>query len=548
MHRPIRKKYRKALLAAAVGALGLSSSAFAVSTWFDATLVPGVGGKEPAGTYAHTLNNAGQMPVRLLTGGVSTLGFYSAGATTELLDGGGLPFTPQNVRNMDEAGNITGRYNGLSMIYMNGPLTNFPTLAAGLNSDIPTALTTQYFGSTPSGKVIMQSPALLYDFPTNTQTAVGGSLAIFDVNGRGEIAGYVNILNNPAGIWIPAADPVRWPGMVAGTNNVGGPSPYPGANNRSISDRGAMTGYAPGQVVGQQGYIRVRENASYYMANILTTGRAINHNSGSLEGGANNGNIAAGQNFFMVGTTIDQTNPGIGIVFHPSFGTTAVDVNDYVDSADLSAIQSTLGWGGIQIINANSINDSLQVAAIVADITQPVATRPTRVVLLTRRQAYGDFNASGTINAADINLLNANIRGTPDPATYDLTGDNVVNASDRLMLVEGLLLTELGDVNLDRRVDIVDLGTIGTNWQTQPLAGAPAWQFGDFDGSGLVDIVDLGIIGTNWQFDNTPPPGAPGPSMSFDQALKLVGLDGVAIPEPACLSLLALAALIRRRR
>jgi hypothetical protein len=94
-----------------------------------------------------------------------------------------------------------------------------------------------------------------------------------------------------------------------------------------------------------------------------------------------------------------------------------------------------------------------------------------------------------------------------------------------------------GDSNMDGIVDVVDLGKIGTNWQISNVG----WDGGDSNYDGIVDIVDLGMVGTNWQLSG---------AMSFSQALALVGLDGVAVPEPGTMSLLALGAvgLLRQRR
>jgi hypothetical protein len=54
--------------------------------------------------------------------------------------------------------------------------------------------------------------------------------------------------------------------------------------------------------------------------------------------------------------------------------------------------------------------------------------------------------------------------------------------------------TLYGDANLDGKVDIIDLGKVGTHWQSSGW-----WTEGDSNYGGFVDIVDLGMVGTNWQ-------------------------------------------------
>ncbi len=94
-----------------------------------------------------------------------------------------------------------------------------------------------------------------------------------------------------------------------------------------------------------------------------------------------------------------------------------------------------------------------------------------------------------------------------------------------------------GDGNLDGQVDISDLGSLATSWQTS----AP-WTGGDFDYSGFVDISDLGILATNWQLGVGSPLGP-----SFDQALTSVGLGSVTVPEPTTLGLALLGAWSLKR-
>ncbi|MCC6681729.1 MAG: DNRLRE domain-containing protein [Phycisphaeraceae bacterium] len=92
-----------------------------------------------------------------------------------------------------------------------------------------------------------------------------------------------------------------------------------------------------------------------------------------------------------------------------------------------------------------------------------------------------------------------------------------------------------GDANNDGMVNLSDLQILGDNWQ----AAKVSWANADFTFDGVVNLADLQILGDNWGFGTSA-------DIAFDEALALAGL---AIPEPASMSLLALALpLVLRRR
>lgn len=142
-----------------------------------------------------------------------------------------------------------------------------------------------------------------------------------------------------------------------------------------------------------------------------------------------------------------------------------------------------------------------------------------------------DFNGDNACNGTDIDMLVANIAiGPPDPSTYDLTNDGMVNLADRdawLTDAGGMNLPSmasylLGDANLDGVVDGQDF----IAWNTNKFMSVAAWTAGDFNADGVVDGQDFIVWNTT----------------------KFMSADGSAVPEPAAglLLLVGLAGLRRR--
>jgi hypothetical protein len=114
----------------------------------------------------------------------------------------------------------------------------------------------------------------------------------------------------------------------------------------------------------------------------------------------------------------------------------------------------------------------------------------------------GDFNGDGIVNEVDINLLFVELRSDDPDLSFDLTEDGKVDEDDRDELIQGILMTNYGDANLDQvfnSTDLVLVFSAGEYEDDIPLNSL--WQSGDWDGNGEFDTSDLVLAFTSGAYD-----------------------------------------------
>jgi hypothetical protein len=133
----------------------------------------------------------------------------------------------------------------------------------------------------------------------------------------------------------------------------------------------------------------------------------------------------------------------------------------------------------------------------------------------------GDFNSDGLFDCLDVDALVGEIVAMTHTATFDLTGDGLVNSADLDTWLVNAGTNNVaqtggdpyldGDANLDGVVDGSDFGV----WNSNKFTAVAEWCSGDFSADGVVDGSDFGIWNSN----------------------KFQSADSQVVPEPACAGL-----------
>ena len=147
-----------------------------------------------------------------------------------------------------------------------------------------------------------------------------------------------------------------------------------------------------------------------------------------------------------------------------------------------------------------------------------------------------DYNENGQLDAADLDLQAVAITEGNHPPTFDLNNDQLVTFEDRLVWVNDLKQTWIGDANLDEEFNSGDLVQVFVAGKYESSRNA-LWEEGDWDGDTRFDSGDMvaAFVAGGYEVGARP--------LATAQA----------VPEPASLTwlvptLLVLAGRCRRKR
>lgn len=121
----------------------------------------------------------------------------------------------------------------------------------------------------------------------------------------------------------------------------------------------------------------------------------------------------------------------------------------------------------------------------------------------------GDFNDDGQINITDVDLLCTRIAATDGESRFDLTADGLVNEDDITTMIQEILDTVYGDVNLDSTFNSSDLVAVFRAGKYESAESNDAtWSTGDWNCDGDFSTSDLVTVFTRGSYSRLARPVA----------------------------------------
>lgn len=218
---------------------------------------------------------------------------------------------------------------------------------------------------------------------------------------------------------------------------------------------------------------------------------------------------AGGDDLITINSGSDTVDGGAGLdTINVNTDNAGIATATFVNSQDLASLTignggtAVLGTGGNKVLGVTALSIANSGKLDITDgslIVDYAGSSPYAVIKGWIGNGYNNrtWNGNGITSSTAASVLSAagnpnkTAVGFSEASTWKITSFGGRSVDSTAVLVR---YTHEGDANLDARVDITDLGQLGTHWQS-----SGDWPHGDFNFSGLVDITDLGMLTTNWQ-------------------------------------------------
>lgn len=153
-------------------------------------------------------------------------------------------------------------------------------------------------------------------------------------------------------------------------------------------------------------------------------------------------------------------------------------------------MKTNLGRGLTRRLNLEKLEKRITLDSTV--VINEIMYHPDNAIEALECLLPGDFNRDGIVDAVDIDRLAAAVQNVEDDLAFDLTGDGIVDANDRVFLVNRVLRTSFGDSNLDGVFDSRDLVLVFQQGEYEDSVSMNStWIDGDWDGDGEFATSDL---------------------------------------------------------